>query len=115
MLVAYSTGSSSSNELAAALAVARIDARAAADADDDDPCLVPAAAEGTGVAVPLVTDAGAKAGVDGVAPRLGDMGVARPDADDDAPPPAPPLPSADATLSRLAVAAAALRGVEMLK
>ena len=58
-----------------------------------------------------VPEGGADDGVDGVALRLGDMGVARPEADDEEapPPPTPPLPSAEATLSRLAVAAAALR------
>jgi hypothetical protein len=57
-----------------------------------------------------VPEGGADDGVEGVALRLGDIGVARPEADeDDAPPPTPPLPSAEATLSRLAVAAAALR------
>jgi hypothetical protein len=56
-----------------------------------------------------VPEGGADDGVDGVALRLGDMGVARPEADDEEAPPTPPLPSAEATLSRLAVAAAALR------
>ncbi len=58
----------------------------------------------------MVTEGGADAGVDGVALRLGDIGVARPEAEEDEEaPPTPPLPSAEATLSRLAVAAAALR------